>query len=175
MKTRNELYSREAAELLRVITTYKSVTFAQVLRLFPGKDEKIRAILTHLIRQGRVTHGADGVLTAADGAPDAEMYEIVYVRYGQEALVSHALNGGDPPRRIVIVEDTAVRRLLRTYLQPRAVGQTDSGLRQSGAKAYPRHYYGVLRRRRYGASLRRVQHDGARRTRFSPCTIPAIR
>jgi hypothetical protein len=141
MKTRNELYSREAAELLRVITTYKSVTLAQVLRLYPGKDEKIRAILTHLARQGRVTHGADGVLTAADGAPDAEMiaafwvlldfidraeyhtagefpvkisffadadmYEIVYVRYGQEALVSHALHGGDPPRRIVLVEDTA--------------------------------------------------------------------
>jgi hypothetical protein len=144
MKTRNELYSREAAELLRVISTYKTVTLAQILRLYPGRDEKTRAILTHLVRQGRVTHNDEtDVIAAADAdcAPDAEMiaafwvlldfieraeyhtagefpvkvsffadaemYEIICVRHGQEALVSHALRGDDPPRRIVLVADTA--------------------------------------------------------------------
>jgi hypothetical protein len=143
MKTRNALYSREATELLRVITIYKSVTLEQVLRLYPGKREKTRTILKNLVRQGRAAQDADGIVTAAEtgDAPDTEMiaafwvlldfidraeyhtagefpvkicffadaeiYEIIYVRYGQEALVSHALHGDDPPRRIVIVADTA--------------------------------------------------------------------
>ena len=38
MKTRNELYNGEGAELLRFITTYHTLLYEQVLRLFPKKQ-----------------------------------------------------------------------------------------------------------------------------------------
>jgi hypothetical protein len=142
MKTRNELYSKEAAELLRVVSTYKSVTAEQLLRLFPGKEGKVRTILTQLEKQGRIVSNA-GVVTVPDNsdAPDremiasvwvlldfieraeyhtagefpvkicffadAEVFGIIYAAPGKEALISRAMTGADPPRRLVIVEDVA--------------------------------------------------------------------
>ncbi|MDR0917247.1 MAG: DUF5697 family protein [Oscillospiraceae bacterium] len=145
MKMRGAIYSKEAAELLRIITTYKALTSAQVYQLFPGKEEKIKTILSHLITQSRIFYDknkdilaaseeclkdADTAMTAAfwvlldfiDRAEyhtagdfpvkisffaDGEMFEIICVMPGQEALVSHALtvSGDDPPRRLIIVED----------------------------------------------------------------------
>lgn len=38
MKTRNEIYQGEGAQLLRFITTYHSLQYEQVLRLFPKTE-----------------------------------------------------------------------------------------------------------------------------------------
>lgn len=54
MKTRAEIYSQEAAELLRLISIYPGLSEMQLRRFFPGKDSKIRNLLSHLKRQGRV-------------------------------------------------------------------------------------------------------------------------
>ena len=47
MKTRSELYSREASELLRVIAEYKTLLAEQIYRLFPGKERVIQNLLTY--------------------------------------------------------------------------------------------------------------------------------
>lgn len=54
MKTREEIYGQEAADLLRNITMYRVLTQAQILRLYSGKKEKIKNLLQHLTRQGRI-------------------------------------------------------------------------------------------------------------------------
>jgi len=54
LKTREEIYGQEATELLRSISMYRVITTEQLLRLFGGKEDKIRNLLNHLLRQGRI-------------------------------------------------------------------------------------------------------------------------
>ena len=42
MKTRNEIYQGEGAQLLRFITTYHSLQYEQILRLFSKNRESIK-------------------------------------------------------------------------------------------------------------------------------------
>lgn len=56
MKTREEIYGKEAAGLLRDITTYHYIRHDQLLRLYPGKESKIENLLTHLVKQGRIQY-----------------------------------------------------------------------------------------------------------------------
>lgn len=54
MKTRAELYGQEAASLLRDITMYRVLEKEQLLRLYPGKRDKIENLLSYLTKQGRI-------------------------------------------------------------------------------------------------------------------------
>ena len=60
MKTRKDIYSGEATELLRVMADYKTLLYEQVMRLFPGREERINNLLTNLRRQGRLWQSEDG-------------------------------------------------------------------------------------------------------------------
>ena len=53
-KTRGQIYGQEASSLLRDITMYQVLTEEQILRLYPGKCEKIRNLLSYLQKQGRI-------------------------------------------------------------------------------------------------------------------------
>ena len=59
MKTREQIYGKEAAALLRDITTYRCIKHQQLLKLYPGKERQIDSLLAHLVRQGRVFHNTD--------------------------------------------------------------------------------------------------------------------
>ncbi len=54
MKTRNQIYSKEAADILRNVTTYHYLRYEQLLKLYPGKKDKIENLLSFLVRQGRI-------------------------------------------------------------------------------------------------------------------------
>jgi len=58
MKTREQIYSGEAASLLRDITTYHCVGGKQLARLYRGKDNKVENLLRHLVKQGRIFYDA---------------------------------------------------------------------------------------------------------------------
>ena len=64
MKTRAELYGQEAASLLRDITMYRVLEKEQLLRLYPGKRDKIENLLSYLTKQGRIWLG-DGLYCAS--------------------------------------------------------------------------------------------------------------
>lgn len=64
MKTRADIYRKEAASLIRDITMYRVLTKEQILRLYPGKREKIEKLLSYLTRQGRI-YLVDGLYCAA--------------------------------------------------------------------------------------------------------------
>ncbi len=144
MKTREQIYSKEAADILRNITTYHYIRHDQFLRLYPGKEDKIKNLLSFFVRQGRIFYDNktkmyhDGTEAAAnyemlsaiwvladfiDRADyhsstdfpinlifiaDGELYEVIYVAPGNEALIEHALaqQPSDAEKRIVITEDT---------------------------------------------------------------------
>lgn len=60
MKTRDELYGREATGLLRDIAMYPGLQSEQLCRFYPGKEDKIQRLLTHLCKQGRVGQSEGG-------------------------------------------------------------------------------------------------------------------
>ena len=59
MKTREQIYSGEAASLLRDITTYHCVGAKQIARLYRGKENKVENLLRHLVKQGRIFYDAE--------------------------------------------------------------------------------------------------------------------
>lgn len=67
MKTRAQIYEREAAALLRDISMYHVLTEEQLLRLHPGKPDKIQNLLAYLVRQNRVWL-VDGFYCAAQNS-----------------------------------------------------------------------------------------------------------
>ena len=69
MKTRAQIYEREAAALLRDISMYQVMTEGQLLRLHPGKKDKTRNLLAYLVRQNRVWQ-VDGCYCAAPNSAE---------------------------------------------------------------------------------------------------------
>ncbi len=59
MKTRDQIYGKEASELLRNITAYHHIRQDQLLRMYPGKESKIENLLRHLVSQGRILYSAE--------------------------------------------------------------------------------------------------------------------
>ena len=54
MKTRADIYGQEAADLLREVSMYPGLSEGQLARFHQGREEKVRNLLAHLQRQGRI-------------------------------------------------------------------------------------------------------------------------
>lgn len=54
MITREQIYHQEAAGLLRLVTTYRTLHEEQLYRFYPGKVDKVKVLLTQLTKQGRI-------------------------------------------------------------------------------------------------------------------------
>lgn len=145
MKTRSELYGREATILLRDIRVYRALTKQQLFRLYPENREKIEKLLPYLIKQGRI-YSANGLYcTSPEYAEridygllksvwvladfidrieyhtigdypakiiffaDGEVYEIIHVAKGKEALLTNVLSTPSelPSQYLVLVDDPA--------------------------------------------------------------------
>jgi len=72
MKTRAQIYGREAAGLLRDISMYQVLTEGQLLRLHPGRENKTRSLLSYLVRQGRVWKVDDCYCAAQNSMEDMD-------------------------------------------------------------------------------------------------------
>lgn len=60
MKTRADLYGREASELLRIISMYPGLSEQQLCSFYPGRYEIVRSLLSHLKKQGRILQELSG-------------------------------------------------------------------------------------------------------------------
>lgn len=58
MKTRDQLYSKNASKILRDITNYHNMQRGQVLKMYPGQEEKVSNLLSFLVRQRRIFYSA---------------------------------------------------------------------------------------------------------------------
>ena len=58
-RKREEFYRQEAENLLRDVTTYHCAKREQLMRLYPGKEEKIERLLGYLAKQGRIFYRAE--------------------------------------------------------------------------------------------------------------------
>jgi hypothetical protein len=60
MKTREQIYGKEAAGLLRVISMYPGLKGGQLCRFYPEKGGRIPTVLSSLQKQGRICANAYG-------------------------------------------------------------------------------------------------------------------
>lgn len=65
MYLRKELYAKEAAALLRAVTTYRVILETQIYRFYPGKEEVVKNLMRYLVRQGRIVHCQETLRYAA--------------------------------------------------------------------------------------------------------------
>lgn len=81
MKNREQIYRKEAAELLRDISTYHFIRHDQLLRLYPNKTEKIENLLSYLVRQGRIFYDADSDMyhDGTEARPDMHSIAALWV------------------------------------------------------------------------------------------------
>ena len=64
MKTRADIYGKEANSILRDITMYRAMTKEQIFRFYPGKRRQVENLLSYMVKQGRI-HFIDGLYCAA--------------------------------------------------------------------------------------------------------------
>ena len=132
MKTRNEIYQGEGAQLLRFITTYHSLQYEQILRLFSKNRTSIKSLITSLVKQKRIIYDKEnGLLCDSQESannPDYgmiasfwvlleftlklnffskdERYEVLYVPQEQEYLINHVMESQtkSDAKRLVVLE-----------------------------------------------------------------------
>lgn len=142
MKTREQIYGQEAASILRDITMYRVLTEEQLFRLYPGKQNKVRNLLSYLTRQGRILHQEHYYAAASEALDEIdrwllaavwvlidfidqveyhstgdfpakiiffannEVYEIIHVEAGKEAMISQVLAAyAENPSRYLLMVD----------------------------------------------------------------------
>ena len=100
---RNEIYSHEATELVRVITTYKTLEEKQLYALFKGQDAVIKNLLSYFVKQRRIYFNSGKARYSADeyrdGKPDYGMIAAFWVLLDFIDKVDHH-DAGDFPVKI---------------------------------------------------------------------------
>ena len=73
MITREQIYSQEAAGLLRLVTTYRTLLEEQLYRFYPGKEDAVKVLLTQFTKQGRIFHNEEQRRFSANADCDEHM------------------------------------------------------------------------------------------------------
>ncbi len=82
MRTRAEIYGKEAAELLQEVSLYPGIRRVQLYGFHPGREDTVKTLLSHLKRQGRIAEAEDGGFYPygeCPRAPDNSMVRAVWV------------------------------------------------------------------------------------------------
>jgi hypothetical protein len=113
MKTREQLYGKEAAGLLRDITTYHCLHRLQLLRLYPGRESKIVNLLQYLVRQGRAfySEATDCYYDSGECVTDPEMLAALWVLVDFIEKVEY-YTADDMPIKIVFFADGEVYEVI---------------------------------------------------------------
>lgn len=100
MKTRDQIYKREGEKILRLISTYHTLRYEQVLKLFPKNDDSLKALITNLIKQGRIYHDTDHQLLCDSKesalSPDYGMIAAFWVLLDFKKTVMYHTSGDFP-------------------------------------------------------------------------------
>ncbi len=60
VKTRADIYGAETTDILREISMYPGIQESQLCRFHPGKEEKVKLQLSHLLKQSRIERELSG-------------------------------------------------------------------------------------------------------------------
>mgnify|MGYP003446072301 CR=1 FL=1 len=137
MKTREQIYRKEAAELLRDLTTYHYMYRDQLLLLYPGKESKIENLLSYFTRQGRIFYEKDKDLyhDGTEATPDISMLASIWVLIDFIERVEYH-SAVDFPAALVFVADGELYEVLYVPVDKEAV--MEHAMAQQGSDAEKR-------------------------------------
>lgn len=113
MKTRDKIYGREAAALLRDISMYQILTEEQLSRLHPGMGKKLGNLLAYLVKQGRIYQDEPYYCAAPDSTLGADwtLFAAVWVLADFSDQVEYH-SAGDFPAKIIFFADGEVYEII---------------------------------------------------------------
>ena len=132
MKTREQLYGKEAAGLLRDISSYHCIRREQVYRLYPYKDKKVLDnLLTYLARQGRIFYDpqTDIYYDSPDFETDRVMLAALWVLADFADRVEYH-SPDDFPTKILFFSSGETYEIL--YISPEKEALVEHALAPSG-------------------------------------------
>lgn len=113
MKPQGQIYSQEAAGLLRDISTYKAMKEGQILRFYPKREQKIKNLLYHLTKQGRIVQ-KDDVYYASPGCVnhvDKSLMAALWVLADfADRVEYHSV--GDFPAKVIFIADDEIYEII---------------------------------------------------------------
>ena len=111
MKSRNQIYRGEGERLLKLITTYHALQYEQVLQFFIRNRTSMKALITSLIKQGRIYYDQDRDLLCdtpeASDTPDYGMIAAVWVLLDFKEAVAYHTSGEFPVKLHFFSRDEA--------------------------------------------------------------------
>lgn len=120
MKTRNEIYQGEGAQLLRFITTYHSLQYEQVLRLFSKNRESIKSLITSLVKQKRIIYDKEnGLLCDSQESannPDYGMIASFWVLLDFKTAIMYHTDGEFPVKLNFFSKDEWYEVLYKCFI-----------------------------------------------------------
>ena len=130
MITREQIYGKEATEILRYVTTYHCITRNHLLRIYPDREKQIDNLLKYLLRQGRIftsPNTADVFFDNSECPLDREMLAAlwVYADFSDRAEYHYA---GEFPVKIVHIL-TCHTDVLNTEERTRCIRVFTQGIR----------------------------------------------
>ena len=107
MKTRSQIYSDEAMSILRDLSTYHCMAREQLLRMHPGKEDKVDKLISYLARQKRIRlEGAYCYAASEDeGAKDKKTIAALWVLADFIERVDFHATGNFPAQVIFVSND----------------------------------------------------------------------
>lgn len=107
MKTRSQIYSGEALSILRDLSTYHCMARGQLLRMHPGKENKVDRLISYLARQKRIRE--DGAYCYAvsedEDAKDKKVIAALWVLVDFIDRVDFHAAGNFPAQVIFLAND----------------------------------------------------------------------
>lgn len=124
LRTRAEIYGKEAAALLQEVSLYPGIRREQIHGLHPGKETTVHNLLAHLERQGRIAEAEKGGFYPYGGcprAPDSGMVRAVWVLLDLKTKADGSCNRNHIPSRktggYILERNIISRRIMQGRLR----------------------------------------------------------
>ena len=135
LRTRAEIYGKEAAELLQEISLYPGIRQEQLYGFHSGREDTVRNLLAHLKRQGRIAEAEEGGFYPygeCPRAPDSGMVRAVWVLLDFIDRVEYH-SPGEFPVKIVFFSGGEMYEIVHVaegqeVLVPHAMGRNREGV-----------------------------------------------
>lgn len=117
MKTREQIYGKEASELLRDISNYHCIRKEQLLHMYSKNESTINNLLSYLVKQGRIYYNpiTDIYYDSPEFKTDKEMLAAIWVLIDFKEKVQYH-SPDDFPVKIIFFANEEIYEII--YISP---------------------------------------------------------
>jgi len=124
MKTRDDIYRGEVADLLRIVTNYHTITFEQALMFLPKKEETTKTLIRKLLKQKRLYFDEEKNLLCdcaeSAASPDYGMIASIWVLLDFKKSIQYHTSS-DFPTKIIFFAQEEVYEIIYVPIEQEAL------------------------------------------------------